>query len=30
MVMGLGMNTRTINVQLRIELTDEIQLATGK
>jgi hypothetical protein len=30
MVMGFGMNTRTVNVQLGFEFADEIQLATAK
>ena len=29
MEMGIGMRTRTVDVQLRIELADEIQLATA-
>ena len=30
MVTGIGMSTRTVNVQLGIEFADEIQLATAK
>jgi hypothetical protein len=29
MVMGIGMSTRTVNLQLGIEFADEIQLATA-
>jgi hypothetical protein len=30
MVMGIGMSTRIVDMQLGIEFADEIQLATAK